>query len=529
LLYGGPEFGGDPINDIDFLYGDAGNDTLNGGIGEDNLNGGLNDDTLFGGEGNDILWGGTELVIRTNTGNDTLNGRGGDDKLNGQDGNDTYIVDSLGDIVTENLAEGFDVVESYIDIDGYTLVANVEQLILRGSAIRGNGNTLDNLMNGNDAHNTLKGEGGDDTLRGGGGNDTLIGGSGNDSLVGVLDNDSLQGGVGDDIYDIGDTAKIIENLNEGTDTVKIFGSYKLGDNIENLELLGNGTDNGTGNNLNNNIIGNNANNILNGKGGNDSLYGGAGNDSLKGDEDNDYLYGDSGINILNGGAGDDVLDGWYSFFSGVDSDKNTMKGGEGNDFYYVDSGDKISESSNEGIDTVNATISFTLPNNVENLIFDQISGVTGKGNKLNNTIEGYVDSILDGRDGNDILTGYWGNQTLVGGKGSDTLTGGSGDDRFVFKSTKEGIDNIIDFSVVDDTIEVSKAGFGARLTANAAITSAQFTIGSAAVDSSDRFIYNNSTGGLFFDVDGIGGTGQVQLATLSTNLVLTNADIFVIA
>jgi len=50
------------------------------------------------------------------------------------------------------------------------------------------------------------------------------------------------------------------------------------------------------------------------------------------------------------------------------------------------------------------------------------------------------------------------------------------------------------------------------LTAGTPITAAQFKLGTAAGDTSDRFIYDKSTGTLFFDSDGIGG-GQVQFAT----------------
>ncbi|MBL1210079.1 hypothetical protein [Geminocystis sp. GBBB08] len=45
--------------------------------------------------------------------------------------------------------------------------------------------------------------------------------------------------------------------------------------------------------------------------------------------------------------------------------------------------------------------------------------------------------------------------------------------------------------------------------------------------SAHRFIYNSSTGGLFFDSDGNGIIGAVQIATLSTGLTLTNTSIFV--
>lgn len=111
------------------------------------------------------------------------------------------------------------------------------------------------------------------------------------------------------------------------------------------------------------------------------------------------------------------------------------------------------------------------------------------------------------------------------------MTGGAGADAFRFNTAAEGLDKINDFTVVDDTITVSKAGFGAGLisnTVNAAILANQFTIGSAATSSTHRFIYNNSTEVLFYDADGNGAGTTNQIATLSTGLSLTNADILVV-
>lgn len=54
-------------------------------------------------------------------------------------------------------------------------------------------------------------------------------------------------------------------------------------------------------------------------------------------------------------------------------------------------------------------------------------------------------------------------------------------------------------------------------------------IGSAAVDSSDRFIYNSGTGALSFDANGNGTGGLTQFAKLSSGLNMSNNDIFVIA
>jgi serralysin len=55
-----------------------------------------------------------------------------------------------------------------------------------------------------------------------------------------------------------------------------------------------------------------------------------------------------------------------------------------------------------------------------------------------------------------------------------------------------------------------------------------FHIGTAAVDSDDRIIYNSATGSLFYDADGMGTAASIQFATLSTGLQITNNDFWVI-
>jgi Ca2+-binding RTX toxin-like protein len=60
---------------------------------------------------------------------------------------------------------------SYVN---YTLGANVENLILRGTAPLGTGNTLNNTISGNASANTLDGGAGADAMAGGAGNDTYV-------------------------------------------------------------------------------------------------------------------------------------------------------------------------------------------------------------------------------------------------------------------------------------------------------------------------------------------------------------------
>jgi Ca2+-binding RTX toxin-like protein len=177
--------------------------------------------------------------------------------------------------------------------------------------------------------------------------------------------------------------------------------------------------------------------------------------------------------------------------------------------------------------------------NLEQLALTDNRAINGTGNALNNLIRGNGaantlrggagNDTLNGWAGNDTLVGELGNDLLIGGAGNDRLRGGAGADRFCFFNLSEGLDIITDFNVVDDTISLSRAGFGGTLTAGAALSAAQFRLGAAAGDNSDRFIYNKNTGALFFDGDGTGSSAQIQIAQLQTGLSLTHQDIVVFA
>jgi VCBS repeat-containing protein len=171
----------------------------------------------------------------------------------------------------------------------------------------------------------------------------------------------------------------------------------LPSNADNLILTGTADINGTGNGLNNTITGNAGSNILSGGSGADTLVGDAGND------------------LLDGGVGADV-----------------MQGGPGNDTYVVErGGDIVIENPGDGTDLVQASISYTLTDNVEDLTLTG-SALNGTGNALANVIQGNGgDNVLSGNDGNDTLIGNTGNDTLDGGAGADTMQGGTGNDTYV--------------------------------------------------------------------------------------------------
>ena len=125
------------------------------------------------------------------------------------------------------------------------------------------------------------------------------------------------------------------------------------------------------------------------------------------------LIGNSGVNTLTGSGGNDTLDG------GAGAD--TLTGGTGNDTYVRDhASDVVNENANEGTDTVQSSVAYTLGTNVENLTLTGTSAINGTGNASNNT--------LAGNSGNNVLTGLGGNDTYLysRGGGQDTVVDNSG-------------------------------------------------------------------------------------------------------
>ncbi|MBK8918919.1 MAG: hypothetical protein IPM73_13020 [Betaproteobacteria bacterium] len=497
------------------------NNTLTGNTADNILDGGMGADALIGGTGNDTYLvdnvgdlitegasAGTDSVIASvthtlaanvenltltgsgaiggtgntlnntlvgNAGDNLLNGGAGNDAMVGGVGNDTYIVESVGDVVTENAEEGVDLVQSSVT---YTLAANVENLTLTGAvAINGTGNAGDNTLIGNGLANVLNGGAGSDSMAGGAGNDTYV------------------------VDSLGDV--VIENAAEGTDLVQSSISYTLADNVENLTLTGTGALNGTGNVLNNTLTGNTADNILDGGMGADALIGGTGNDTYlvdnagdlitegasagtdsviasvthtlaanvenltltgsgaiggTGNTLNNTLVGNAGDNLLNGGAGNDA-----------------MVGGVGNDTYIVESvGDVVTENAEEGVDLVQSSVTHILAANVENLTLTGTTAINGTGNTENNT--------LIGNSAINILNGSAGNDTLDGLGGADTLIGGAGDDVFVVDVATDVVQE-----AVGEGFDAVRANLSLSLAAN---VEALFLGGTAALNGTGNTLAN---------------------------------------
>ncbi|GAB4239985.1 MAG: hypothetical protein Kow0049_27670 [Stanieria sp.] len=582
------------------LIGNKGNNILSGGKGDDLLYGGIGDDTLNGQEGNDVLEGGLGIdilnglqgddvyvlnnpedvndvinetadngadTVRTifsytlkdnfenlvllgsatdhfngtgnsdsntltgNSGNNILDGLVGADRMIGGLGNDTFIVESVGDIVVEENVTGTDTVQSSLD---YILGNFVENLVLTGSAITGTGNTLNNSIIGNDLNNNLKGDLGNDTLDGGVGNDTMTGGTGND--VYVVES------IGDQVLETSISASEI-------DLVKSSISYLLGNNLENLELLGTDHLTGTGNSLNNKITGNSGNNNLVGDSGNDTLGGNEGNDTLLGEIGNDSLEGGIGDDILEGGNDNDTLRGGDhndSLNGGLGNDSldgglgnDTLEGGLGDDIYVVDNSQDvvITSGATDGIDTVQSFINYTLGSHLENLTLTGSTSINGTGNELNNIILGNSsNNTLDGKDGNDSIDGSSGNDVLKGGVGNDTLKGNSGSDIDTLIGGV-GDDDYYVGSQEDVIIENGFEGYDRVFSTATDYTLSDnlqelILLGTSSINGTGNILHNTITGNSGFNlIDGgagndtmIGGTGNDNYIVDSTADVVTETS-----
>lgn len=412
---------GDSLISIENATGSAFADTLIGTTGANVLSGLAGDDTLNGGAGND-----------------TLDGGAGADSLVGGTGDDIYVIDNAGDVILENSGEGTDTVQSALSL---VLAANLENLTLIGTGnLNGTGNAFSNIIIGNAGDNTLSGDDGNDTLTGGAGADILLGGLGNDTLDGGSGVDTMTGGAGNDTYTLDTSSDIIVELaGEGNDTINSSLSYTLGDNFENLTLLGSDALSGIGNAQANTLTGNSGNNVLNGGAGADTINGGYGLDTIDGGLGNDVMNGgsDNDTYYYARGYGNDTIT--ESSFAGT-ADKLVLSG--------INPGDvTISRNGNH----LTLIIGESAPGAGDGgsvLLSDHLDSSYDKGVEQIAFADGTVWThatvramLLTSTPGNDTLTGFNTADTLNGGRGNDTLNGGGDNDTYVY-ARGDGNDSI---------------------------------------------------------------------------------------
>lgn len=470
-------------------------------------------------------------ILNTGNGNDrvTLKGGGGRLFVNTGADDDYVILHDSAPIVDGG--NGTDTLEIHFS-GGLNMpnVSNFENLVLGGKgSINGTGNAQNNVITGNDGKNTLDG---------GGGVNTLI------------------GGKGDDTYIIHDTLdSLVETADGGKkDLVLAHVSYTLADNIENLTLAGAGDINGTGNTQKNIITGNAGSNTLDGGGGIDTLIGGGGNDvyivrdikdkvTEKKDEGHDridttvnkysiaklaeiedlafigggdaHLTGNAKSNAIIGSTGNDTLDGG----KGIDR----MTGGEGDDVYFIDDFlDSIVELEDEGYDKAFSSVTYTLYAHIEELILTGKAHINGTGNNQDNVIIGNSgNNSLSGFDGNDIIDGLGGNDAYLGGAGKDIFRLSTA------PNAKSNVKTVVDFVQGEDAVEINAAAFKWKDVPLGALLAENFGSNADGVAETEtqRLVYNNTTGQLFYDADGSGRGKAVLVAVFENAPDLQHTDI----
>jgi Ca2+-binding RTX toxin-like protein len=336
---------------------------------------------------NDLLEGGSN--------NDTLTGMGSGDTLvagsvantlvGGTGANVTFVVDSSSDVVQLQSGPGVDTLISSVS---YTLPINVNTLLFTGAAAI-----------------TGKANGGADTLTSNAGVDTLVGGSGNDYFI------------------VNNAADVIQDTSSSaTNTIQSSFAYSLPTDVNNLILTGTSALTGTGNA---------GADVLTSNTGVDTLIGGSGNDkfilnnaadvvqdtsttasntvqaafgySLPTNINTLILAGSSNIAGFANNGSDSIVSN-----SGID----TLTGGGGNDTFVINnSSDVVQDTSTTATNSIQATVSYVLPTNINSLALTGTSALIGTANS-----------------GVDTLTANSGVDTLVGGSGNDTFViGNSGD------------------------------------------------------------------------------------------------------
>ena len=250
------------------------------------------------------------------------------------------------------------------------------------------------------------------------------------------------------------------------------------------------------------------------------------------------ITGNAGVNSITGTAYNDTITGG----TGIDK----MNGGDGSDIYLLNASSEhtaaeIADKGTTGIDEVrfaSTTAKETLTlyagdTGVETVVIGTGTGATAITSGTT-ALKVNASGVLNGLN----IIGNAGANTLTGTAYGDTVTGGAGADLFVFNTLPASLANsdiITDFQPGVDFLQFSKAIFTKFASDAGKVLSAdEFWSGAGVIagdDSSDRIVYDTTTGNLYYDADGNGAEAAVlvSLVGITTHPALAAADIQVIA
>ena len=201
-----------------------------------------------------------------------------------------------------------------------------------------------------------------------------------------------------------------------------------------------------------------------------SLYGSGGDDTLSGKGGRDYIDAGDGDDLVSGGKQGDML-----------------IGGKGTDTVtYADAASGVTVDLNRGLASGGAGA-------------DQLKG-------FENVIGSAHDDVLKGVRGAASSTAALAMMCSLPPDSYIVV------DTFVFDDAAFSVDDIRRFDVVIDRIQLDSDVFTALSPGTLDLD--QFVEGAAALDADDHVIYDPTTGNLYYDPDGVGGTDQIQFAHL---------------
>ncbi|WP_269321412.1 putative Ig domain-containing protein [Paracidovorax avenae] len=409
----------------DTLFGLAGNDTIDGLAGNDVLDGGAGFDTLRGGAGNDVLRAGE-------------GGPGGTDVLYGDDGDDTLYA-AVGGASTE-MRGGAGADTFHVGADGGT------HTIMRDDAVAQDVLEFDASIAPGDVRVRRSGDWAALQVK-----DPATGAVRTTVMIVGLFSTAQPGGVAK-VRFAGDPSTVwtVEDLRQraviGEKTSDWLGGFDFADDL---------------------LTGGAGNDVLAGQGGNDVyLYRpGDGRDVITETSGNDTLRFGAGISAADvrlvrtsstpadwrgestyykatdtlvvalPDGGQVWIPGFFTeagaleTFEFADGTRwntqdiqaritdargtaNAQQGSSSDDIYTVDHpDDSVAEGANQGQDTIRSSVSYALPDNVENLTLTGTLDIAGIGNGAGN--------VIVGNAGNNVLNGMGGIDRLEGGAGDD--------------------------------------------------------------------------------------------------------------